>query len=361
MDTRRALTRLVLVAVLVTGTTGVAAAQSTQAGGSVVVEEGETVGDLRAAGGTVVVRGTVDGNLRGYAGTVVVEESGTVTGDLQASAGSVAVRGTVEGDVEGASGSVTVGPGAVVGGDVTVAAGSLVVAGTVEGNVKAAVQRLELAETASVAGAVEYSSDAEFESADGASVGGQVSAVDNLSVDAGVADFLAGPAGVLVDLYLVLATLVIGAVLFVAFPETTAAVAADVREHPLRSGGTGLAGLVGIPVVVGLLAVTVVGLPLALLGLMATGLLVFLSVPLAEYAVGAWALSYTHIESRWAALAAGVVGVGLLSLLPVVGRVIDVAVFLLGFGALLGLLYRGYRRQRSSASAGRRAGLSRFD
>jgi len=361
METGRVLTRLVLVALLVVGTTGVAAAQSTQAGGSVVVEEGETVGDLRAAGGTVVVRGTVDGGLRGYAGTVVVEESGTVTGDLQASAGSVSVRGTVEGDIEGAAGSVTVGPGGVVGGDISVAAGSLVVAGTVEGNVKAAVQRIELAETASVGGNVEYSSDAESERADGASVGGQVTAVDNLSVDAGLADFLAGPVGLLVNLYLTLATLVVGAVLLLAFPETTDAVVTEVHEHALRSGGIGLAGLVAVPAVLLLVAVTVVGLPLALLGLMAAGLLVFVSAPLAEYAAGAWALSYTDVESRWAALVAGVVGVGLLSLLPIVGQVIDFVVFLLGFGALLGLLYRRYRRNRGNTSAGRTASRSRFD
>jgi len=352
MGTRAtALARLVLVLAFLTGTAGVAAAQSTQAGGSVVVAEGETTGDLRAAGGTVIVRGTVDGDLRGYAGTVVIEESGVVAGDLQASAGSVVVRGTVEGDLEGAAGSVSLTPGAVVGGDVSVAAADLTVAGTVEGNVKAAVQRLELAGTASVGGNVAYSSDAEFEDA-GAAVGGQVSAVDNLSVDAGVGDVAqdAGPLGLIFGVYGVLATLALGAVLLVAVPEFSESVVTEVREHSLRSGGVGLLGLVAVPIVLALVAITIVGAPVALLGLMAFGLLVFTSAALAEYAAGRWALSYTSVDSRWAALAVGVVGVGVLARIPIVGKLINFVVFLFGFGAVLGLLYRRYRRYRAGTS-----------
>lgn len=341
--------RLLLVVVVLTGTAGVAAAQSTQAGGSVVVESGETTGDLRAAGGTVIVRGTVDGDLRGYAGTVVVDESGVVTGDLQASAGSVVVRGTVESDLEAAAGSVTVAPGGVVGGDVSVAAADLVVAGTVEGNVKAAVQRIELAETASVGGSVAYSSDAEFQDS-GATVGGQVSAVDNLSVDAGFGNFADGPLGLVFGVYGILATLALGAVLLVVVPEFSESVVTEVREHPLRSGGVGLLGLIGIPIALVLVAITVVGAPIALLGLMAFGLVVFTSAALAEYAAGTWVLSYTSADSRWAALAVGVVGVGLLSLLPIVGNLINLVVFLFGFGAVLWLLYRRYGRYRARAS-----------
>ncbi len=347
-STRRVVTRLVVVVVLLVGATGVGAAQSTQADGNVVVAAGETVGDLQAAGGTVVVRGTVDGDLRGYAGAVVVEESGVVTGDLRASAGTVTVRGTVEGDLEGAAGSVSVTPGGVVGGDVSVAAADLVVAGTVDGSVEAAVERLELASTASVAGAVRYSSDAELVRDEAATVGGQVSAADDLSVDAGFGALAenAGPLGLVFGLYFALATLLLGAVLLVAFPDDTATVVDEVSENTLRSGGIGLLGLIGLPTVLGLVAVTIIGAPVALLGLMAFGILAFVSAALAEYAVGAWALSYTGMENRWVALLVGVAGVGLLSRIPVVGDLINLVVFLLGFGAVLGILYRRFRRHR---------------
>lgn len=346
MHTARVFLRVFLVVVVVAGSAGVASAQTTEAGGTVVVDEGETVGDLRVAGGSVIVRGTVEGDLRAYAGTVVIETTGEVTGDLQASAGSVVVRGTVERDLEGAAGSISVTPSGVVGGDVSVAAGDLTVAGTVEGSVKAAVQRIELAETASVAGSVEYSSDAEFVRAEGATVGGQVTPVDNLSVDAGFGDFLEGPLGVLFGFYTIVATLVVGAVLLVAFPESAERVVSQVRENTLRSGGVGLLALVGVPVVLALVAVTIVGLPLALVGLMGYGLAIFVAAPLARYAVGVWILSYTDIDSRWGGLVLGVLGVGLLAQVPFVGWVLDLVVFLFGFGALVRILVGEYRSRR---------------
>jgi hypothetical protein len=144
-------------------------------------------------------------------------------------------------------------------------------------------------------------------------------------------------------------TLLLGAVLLVAFPEFTDTVVAEVREDTLKSGGIGLGGLIGIPIGLLLVAVTIVGLPLALLGLMAFGLLVFVSVALAEYAVGAWALSYTSIDSQWVALAVGVIGVAILARIPLVGTWINLLVFLFGFGAVLAILYRGYRRRRAES------------
>lgn len=346
--------RLALVLVLVVGLTGVTVAQSTEAGATVVIEEGETVGDLQAAGGSVVVRGTVDGDLSGFAGSVVIEESGVVTGDLQASTGSLVIRGTVEGNLEGGGGSVSLTPEGSVGGNLSVAAGDLVLGGTVGGDVSAGVDRVELTSAASVGGTLEYSSDATIVRADGATVDGQVSAVDDLSSDTEFEEAFRGLDTVL-SIYGLLATFLVGAVLLFAFPEFADTVTTRVSDEPLVSGGIGLGGLVGIPVVLLLTVITIVGLPVALIGLMAFGLLVFTSSALAEYAVGAWALSYASVDNRWLALVIGVVGVGLLSRLPLVGGPVNLVVFLLGFGAVLRLLSETYRRSRDSGGDG--AGL----
>jgi hypothetical protein len=181
-----------------------------------------------------------------------------------------------------------------------------------------------------------------------------VTAVDDLSVDAGYGQFRGpdlGPGNLVLGVYGVVATLVLGAVVLAAFPGFSRAVEGEVAEEPLRAGGVGLLGLVGIPVALVAVAVTVVGLPITFLGLMAYGLAVFVSVVLAEYAVGAWALSQADVENRWAALFVGVVGVALLSRLPVVGWLVNLVVFLLGFGAVLTLLYRYYQKGRGAATA----------
>ncbi|WP_458209401.1 hypothetical protein [Haladaptatus sp. NG-SE-30] len=54
--------RLLVLLLVFATIPGIAAAES-RAGGTIVVEEGETVKGLEAFGGTVIVRGTVDGDL----------------------------------------------------------------------------------------------------------------------------------------------------------------------------------------------------------------------------------------------------------------------------------------------------------
>jgi len=344
---RRLLLVGLVAAVVLAGTAGVASAQSSRTGGTVVVETGETVDGFQGFGGTVVVRGTVDGDLEAFAGSVVIAESGRVTGDVSASGGSLTVFGTVDGSVQGSAGSVAVGESAVVGSDLRVAAGDLAVAGTVEGDVEAAVETVRLASTASIGGDLRHARDATLVREEGATVAGSVTAVDDLSVGGGVGGPDLGPVGLLFDVYGVVVTLLFGAVILLAFPGFSGAVAAEVADRPLRSGGIGLAGLVGIPLVLVAVAITVVGIPLTFVGLMVYGLVVVLSVALAQYAVGTWALSLVGVDSRWAGLVAGVLGVALLSRLPVVGGVVNFVVFLLGFGAVLLSLYRGYRGRRN--------------
>jgi len=346
---RRAAIAVLVAVALVASATGVAAAQETRAGGSVVVGAGETVDGIQAFGGTVVVRGTVDGDLQALSGSVVIERGGRVTGDVQATTGSVTVLGTVGGSLEAAAGSVSIGEGGTIGGDVRVAAGELSIAGSVDGSVEAGVDSLRLFSTASVAGDLRYSRDADFDREDGATVGGSVTAVRGLSPDVGFGGFSLpdpGPLNVVFGIYWAIVTLLLGAILLLAFPRFTADLAGEVSTNPLRSGGVGLAGLIGIPIALVLIAITIVGIPLTLLGFMAWGLAVFVSIPLGEYAVGSWALSYTDVENRWVALLVGVVGVAALSRVPLVGWLVELVVFLLGFGALLWLLYRGFRHSR---------------
>ena len=73
---------------------------ATQAAGTVVVDDGETISSLDVMAGTVIVRGTVAGDLNGVAGDVVVAETGVVEGDVSVATGSLRIAGTVDGSVE---------------------------------------------------------------------------------------------------------------------------------------------------------------------------------------------------------------------------------------------------------------------
>lgn len=330
---------LVLTAlVLLSAVPGVVAAEQ-RAGGTVVVAEDETVeGDLEAFGGTIIVRGTVNGDLEAFGGDVRIE--GDVTGDVDGAAGNVWVLGSVGGNVDVAAGNVYVQPGAEIGGRLSAAAGNIVVAGAVSGNANLAGGSITLAETATFGGDVEYAADAGGFTDRGATVEGTVTKVEDL--DAGP---WSGPVvpGWALSVYGLLVNLLLGALLLLVFPGFTAAVAERVVTDPLRTSGVGLLTLVVVPVLLVLLTVTIVGIPLALVGALLFGLSLWVALVLGRFAVGAWLLSLADVDNRWAALVVGLVLLAVLASIPWIGWVFDLAVVLLGLGAMTAVGYAGYR------------------
>lgn len=326
--------------VLLAAAVGVASAQ-TRSGGTVVVESGETVeGDLTASGGTVLVRGTVDGDLTAFAGNVDVAEGGTVTGSVDAFAGNVRVDGEVGGSVEAVAGNVFVGPNARIGGGLAVTAGTVSLAGTVAGDAELAGGTVVLRESATVGGDLRYSAE-EFVD-EGATVRGSIERAAGPQI---------GPAPVVppwtFDVYGFLVNLLLGAVLLALFPDASAAVAARALDQPLYAGAVGFVVLVAVPLVLLALVLTIVGIPLALLGAVLFGLFAWVASIYGRFAVGTWLVGLTDADNRWLALVVGLLAVGLVEHVPVLGWFIAFLVFLLGLGALTHVTRGAYRTRRT--------------
>ena len=341
---RRALALLLAVLLVTPLLAGVAAADQ-RAGGTVVVEEGETVTDgLQATGGTVVVRGTVEGDLEAFAGTVEIAESGTVTGDVSAVAGSIRIAGRVGGDADLVGGSVVVTTPAIVAGDIEGAAGSFTIDGTVQGSVRVGAGTITLGPEAVIEGDFVY--DGDLERAEGSAVGGEVRQDPNLGAVVGVPSIAAW----MVTVYSLLVTLLVGALLLLAFPGTSAIVANETANSPLRTLGLGLVALVAVPLLIVVLFLTVVGIPIALVVLFLYALLLWLAFVWGQYAVGAWLLALGDREHRWMALVVGVLAVFLLGLVPILGGIVSFVVLLIGLGGVAVAVYRGGRSRRENAT-----------
>ncbi|MCG1004404.1 MULTISPECIES: polymer-forming cytoskeletal protein [Halobacterium] len=340
---RRAVAFALVALLAVSSFAGVAAADD-RVGGTIVVEENETVTDgLQASGGTVIVRGTVDGDLEAFAGNVDVTESGTVTGDLGGAAGSIRIAGTVGGSVDAAAGNVDITETGAVRGDVRAGAGSFTLAGTVNGTVRVGAGSVALGPTAVVGGDFVY--DGEFTQADGATVGGEVRHDPDLgSMQVSV---LPSIPGWLVTLYFLAVTLFVGALLLVALPGVSATIADATASSPLRTLGAGLLTLVGAPFVFVLLLFTIVGIPIAVVGMFLYALVLALSYVWGAYAVGEWILGLADRESRWLALLAGVLAIHVVSYAPFLGGLIEFVVLLLGLGGLTVAGYQHVRRRRA--------------
>jgi len=345
---RRTTIAFVVLLVVVSVVPGVAAA-ATRSGGTVVVAADETVDEnLQAFGGSVVVRGTVDGDLQAVGGTVVVE--GSVTGDVEATGGTVQILGSVGGDVAASGGTVDVGDDAQIDGTLEAGGGSIAVDGTILGDARLGADTIRLGENARIGGDLTY--DGDLARADGAAVDGTVTRDEGLSV--GANDGVSIP-GAVFSVYGVFVALLVGAVLLLAFPGTAAAVADRATGEPLRTGGIGLLTAVAVPLVLVVVAITIVGIPLAFAGGLAFGLLVWLGTIYGRFVLGTWLLSLADARNRWAALLVGVLAVAVLRLVPVVGALTRLVVFLLGFGALVAVLVDGYRDRRDRRERAPRA------
>ena len=317
-------------------------------------------GDLMATGAAVSVSGPVGGDFLSAGGSVTA--SGPVAGSVRAAGGEVTVAGSVGRNVTLAGGSVRLAPGGRVEGNAYLAGGEIVIEGTVAGQVRVSGQtvrvlgridgpvevtaeRVVVGSRARLEGGLTHTSPGPAEVAHGARIAGTVT-----HRPAGDPGPLASWVGRLLR---VAAFLFTGGVLVALFPGAFDRLRDTLEERPGPSLGLGLAALVALPIALLLLAVTVLGLPLVLIGGSLFGGALYVARAVAAVWLGDRLLA--RGPGRGARIAAFLVGGALLALaglLPWVGWVVTLLATLAGLGAAVELLTRRWRR---GGSVGARA------
>ncbi len=261
---------------------------------------------------------------------------------------------SVDGDLVVFGGSVTIEDGAVVRGDVAVFGGTATVAGEIIGDLVV------------MGGSAELQADAIIHS-DVITMGGQVKRHPNAQILGQVmetpgqiplpnfrfvweAPFLGVQHGWVPWTLNFVARLVLGlakaivlaalaALLVLVAEEPTRQVGQTALKHPLETGGVGMLTLLAVPVVVLSLAITIVGIPLALalgavLGLAALFGWLALAVEIGDRLV-------QSMRQPWAAPASAALGAVVLyvvvagaDLIPCVGWLVGLMVVFLGLGSV---------------------------
>ena len=346
MNVERSRVTVALLAVLLVlaAVPGLAAAE-TRSGGTVVVAAGETVNeDLTAFGGNVVVRGTVNGDLTAFAGNVVV--TGTVTGDVEAVGGNVRVEGDVGGDLTGAAGTLLIGPEATIDGNVEFGAGTATVRGEIAGDAAIGADELTVGPSAVIGGNLEHDAET-FDRSPDAEIGGSVTRNEDL----GGGEFVPGPVlpNWIGAAYGFLVNLLFGALLLLVLPGFSGGVARRAIDRPLYMGGYGLLVLIAVPILLVLFAITIIGIPITILGALVFALVVWIAYLYGAFAVGAWLVSLADSRNPWLALVVGLLVVALVGLVPFLGGLVQFLVSLLGLGALAAALRAAWRGRRGAS------------
>lgn len=361
----------VLVLFILAGSTA-GAWTSFRSGDSATITKSETVdGSLWSAAKNIDVAGTVNGDLFCMAETVYI--SGVVKGDIICAAKTINISGTVDGNLRLAAltvnfsgtsaksatmageniniekqGSIgmdvsligtTANISGKIGRDLAVSGSGLNISGQIGRDISSRSERINLLSGASVAGSINYTSKQSLIQAEGVQVGGKITHNQPKASNNRPASLLWFGS---FAIPLLLMLLVTSMAVFALFPRIVLAVADQGRRRPFASLGIGILASMVMPIFIFLLAITIIGIPLAIFLLLA-----WLLINLSSGIFSAFWLGRTIWRHYNNVLLVGLAGSLLLLLLyviPVIGLITLVLAVWFGQGMTLLELYSRYRR-----------------
>lgn len=323
------------------------------ASGSRVVVAGDVDGDVVVAAGDVEIRGAVSGDVLAAGG--LIRLLGSVGGSARLMGGTLLVGSRIEGDLVALGGTLHVTEEASIGRDLLVGGGELRIAGPVGRDARIGAGELEL--LADVAGDVDL--EVETVEVGPVTIGGTLSlpshANESIAGDARIrggidrrADEWRAPrgpaggwiaAGIWTWVRLLVGLWALGALFSLGAPRwSERAVALQLRK-PGPAVLTGVAVLLGTPVVallLFLLGLLVGGWWIGIFLLVLYGIALFVSVPIAGRALGE--LLVARWRKRWHWTLSLLIGLSLLLLagvIPIAGQLLLFAALLFGLGCLV--------------------------
>jgi cytoskeletal protein CcmA (bactofilin family) len=306
--------------------------------------QAEVKGDLAAAGERVTIDGPIDGYVMSAGRMLTLH--GRVGNDLWAAGETVAVHSDVSNNAMLAGRNVHLGSEALVGHDARLAGNTVTaegrvernlrigadiarIGGTVGGDVRANAREVTILPNAVINGDLIVRASEPPTISQGARILG-----DTRYEELEHNRWLSWP---MIWIGSLLALLVLGFAALALSSTWPARVSATMRTRPSGSALTGLGVLIFTPMVAGVLAVTLIGIPLAIVLMALYVAALLLSSVMVSYRVGTWLLERMNRPraSSWVRMALGVFVVSLAMSLPFAGWLLVVAVLIAGTGALV--------------------------
>ncbi len=290
-------------------------------GGHVEVSE-PTDGPLYAAGGDVRVEAPVQGSLRAAGGDVEVGPGAQVAGSASLAGGRVVVKGPIQGNLHVGAGDVTLdGP---VAGDAFVGAGSLSLGpnARIEGKLKFRGGDMDRDPGAQVAGGVVHAPS-------------RVHRQDRTAAERLTHGWMWS-----------LGLVALAALLAGALPGPSQRLAQELRERPGMTALVGFLALTAVPVAALMLAITIIGIPIALIALVLYAALLMIGYVWLAVVLGGLLLDRLNAETaavtawRVGAAAVAMILLAIAVRVPLVGGFVKFAALVVGVGMIVSAVMR---------------------
>jgi len=313
-------------------------------GGGNVVITGDVESDVIAGGGNITILSNIGDDVRVGGGTIII--TGKIGGDLIAGGGQINITGAgIGGDVAIGAGDVRID--APVAGNLFIAGGNVFINAPIGGDVKIQAEKVTLGSAAVISGNLAYKASNELVKEEGAIVKGVVDfqQIENKKTSARVLAAM----GSAFLLWKFLAILVCALLVGLVFRRYTKEVIILSTKRPLYELGKGVIIAIVVPIISVFLLVTLLGIPLGILGLLCFILMMFLACIIAPIVVGSVVYSYfskKEFEVSWQTILLGVFLWMLLGLIPFIGWLILILVMFIVLGSLVTLEWRIYKEWR---------------
>jgi len=341
-------------------------------GGTTVTISGIVNGDVFAGANSIVVDGTINGDLLAGANTITI--SGQVTDDVRIGGNNISISGiigknlnifgnalTISKEAQ-ISGSILAGGqlfslDAPVGKDLTVYAQEVNLASLVNRDFKGAFENINFAKGAQVLGNFDYQSSQEVEIEEGIVLGEinyektkEKAFLKDKDLFKNFAPF-AFFGFLTVSIYLKFVAFLIaiglGLLFLYLFSKRTKGVIDVIQKRPLGSLGVGILTPIIFVFLLIFLAVSIVGIPFLMLLIPLFILLVYFAKIFVAFFIGQKILANSKIKNTlgWG-LVIGLLIYYVLSILPIIGGIVNFVFITVGLGAFVLSVKASYRNSR---------------
>ncbi|MCB0633830.1 MAG: polymer-forming cytoskeletal protein [Lewinella sp.] len=296
--------------------------------------------DARLFGGTITIRADVFGDLMLAGGTITIEPGVVIHGNLYVGSGTLHMNGRVLGESKLAGGEVTVT--GTLDGATVIRGENVTVNGTFNSPLQLTSQALTLQDQAKFFADIQYWNEKGAIDFGTALQGNSRAVLDEALRGQPHENNWQRTLGVGTAFTFIVRVLSAALLLFLlvwAFPDFFQRLGAHVQDNYSKSLGYGLIYILGMPLVIILLFVTIIGIPLGLFSIAAYGFSLGWAHILAALLVAYWwqARRGEHWQnSKIVLVAVGVfVGLKLISWIPILGWLIALLVAAMAIGALI--------------------------
>ncbi|MDD2935030.1 MAG: hypothetical protein PHX25_00990 [Candidatus Pacebacteria bacterium] len=325
--------------------------KSVHSAGNVVNINGNVGESVCSAGGTVTINGDVNGSVHTAGGSVVV--GGNITDDLFIAGGNLMISksASVGGDLIAGGGTIDIQ--SPVAGNVYLGGGMITINSEIKGNVKVGqADELVLGSNAVINGNLEYYSKKPIQVTDGAVVKGETIISESKfgrekEINKGV--FVGAVFAFLsIALFIkMIGLMIVAFVLAYMFKKFTETVTKESLDNFWKSLGIGFVVLVLTPIAFVFLMITLFGLWLGALVLMAYLISLTLSASIAGIIFGTWlarlVMKKKDYSVDWKIVVGGTLLLSIIGLIPLFGWIAMFVLVLVGLGAFWRTIYLSYK------------------